>query len=76
MSTIPVRNTTPTRPYTSSGKNLSDIIRRVRALRALSLATGFSTNRSVGEMLDPLSQEELVHVGESFLLTPIKTGSE
>ena len=53
---------------TMHNRNLSleEIARRIRALRALSTATGFSTNRSVGELLDKLSQDELVKVGEMF----------
>jgi hypothetical protein len=46
--------------------SLEDIVRKVRALRALTTATGFSTNRSVGELLDKLSQEDLIKVGEMF----------
>lgn len=46
--------------------SLEEIVRKVRALRALSNATGFSTNRSVGELLDKLSQDELIKVGEMF----------
>lgn len=50
--------------------NINEIVRRVRALRALSKFSGFSTNRSVGEMLERLTPEELVTVGEAFLLDP------
>lgn len=57
-------------PATNVRPPLNEIVRRVRALRALSKATGFSTNRTVGEMLEKLSQDELVSVGEVFLLNP------
>jgi len=50
--------------------NLNEVVRRIRALRALSKSTGFSTNRTVCEMLERLSQEDLVSIGEAFLLTP------
>ena len=52
--------------HNNTTRTLEEIVRRVRALRALSTATGFSTNRSVGELLDKLSQDELVKVGEMF----------
>ena len=53
--------------------NIPEIVRRVRALKALSKSTGFSTNRSVGELLDRLSPDDLVRVGEAFLLDSNQT---
>jgi hypothetical protein len=47
--------------------NLIEIVRRIRALRALSQATGFSTNRTVGELLEKLTPDDLIKVGEMFL---------
>ena len=52
---------------TQRNLSLDEIVRRIRALRALTTATGFSTNRSVGELLDKLSQDELIKVGEMFI---------
>ncbi len=51
---------------TSRNLSLDEIVRKVRALRALTTATGFSTNRSVGELLDKLSPDDLIKVGEMF----------
>ena len=47
--------------------NLPEIVRRVRALRVLSLSTGFSTNRTIGHMLEKLTEDELVKVGEHLI---------
>ena len=60
-------------PATNVRPPLNEIVRRIRALRALRKSTGFSTNRSVGELLAKLSPDELVSVGEAFLLNPNDT---
>lgn len=50
--------------------NLNEIARKIRALRALSKVSNYSTNRTIGEMLDRLNSDELVTVGELLMLTP------
>ena len=55
---------------------LNEIARRIRALRALSQVSNYSTNRTVGEMLDHLTADELVTVGELLMLNPSSTQEE
>jgi hypothetical protein len=56
--------------------NLNDVVRKVRALRKLSAESGFSTNRTVGEMLERLSTDELIKVGELLMLNPTQEGGK
>lgn len=49
---------------------LADIVRKIRALRAVTKTTGFITNRTIGEMLQRLTPDDLVAVGEALQLKP------
>jgi hypothetical protein len=70
MSTMPTtyRSNPITGAKSMQNSNLSEIVRKIRALRALTRSTGFSTNRTVGQMLDRLSEDDLIKLGEAFLL--------
>jgi hypothetical protein len=50
--------------------NLTEIARKIKALRALSKVSNYSTNRTIGEMLDRLNSDELVTVGELLMVDP------
>ena len=45
---------------------LVDVVKKVRALRALTKDTGFVTGRTVGALLSQLSQEDLIRVAEAL----------
>jgi hypothetical protein len=47
---------------------LADIVRKIRALRVVTKTTGFVTNRTIGEMLQRLTPDDLVAVGEGLEL--------
>ena len=53
--------------------NLPELAHKIRALRALSKETSYSLNRTIGEMLDKLSPDELVKLGELFMSEPVAT---
>lgn len=44
--------------------NLADIARKIRALRTVSQLSNYSLSRTIGGMLDRLSEDELVKLGE------------
>jgi hypothetical protein len=44
--------------------NLADIARKITALRTVSQTANYSLSRTIGGMLDRLSEEELVKLGE------------
>ncbi len=56
--------------------NLTEIARKIRALRTLSKVSNYSTNRTIGEMLDRLNADELVRVGELLMVDPDETQEE
>lgn len=70
-TTAYVRRTGAVMPVAKPRPTLDEIVRRIRALRALHKSTGFSQNRTIGEMLEGLSQEDLIKIGEAFLQTPL-----
>lgn len=47
--------------------NLNEIVRKIRALKRLHEATGFSTNRTIVEMLSRLTEEDQIAIGEAFM---------
>jgi len=50
-------NTRPT-------NNLADMARKIKALRTVSQLSNYSLSRTIGGMLDRLSEDELVNLGE------------
>jgi len=44
--------------------NLADIARKIKALRTVNQVTNYSLSRTIGGMLDRLSEDELVKLGE------------
>ena len=44
--------------------NLNEIARKIKALRVVSQITNYSLSRTIGGMLDRLSEDELVKLGE------------
>ena len=44
--------------------NLNEIARKIKALRTISQMTNYSLKRTIGGMLDRLSEDELVKLGE------------
>lgn len=44
--------------------NYAEIASKIRALSAVTKLTGWSTLRSIGHILDRLSPEELIKIGE------------
>jgi hypothetical protein len=51
--------------------NLDEIVRKIRALKALHHSTGYSQNTTIKNMLDSLTDAERITVGESFLREPL-----
>lgn len=51
-------------------EEVAEVIRKVKQLRQLTKETGFFTNKSVGQLLAPLTPDELVEVADSLQLTP------
>lgn len=49
--------------------NLAEIARKIRALRTLSQMTNYSLNRTIGQLLDRLNEDQLVQVGELLTTT-------
>jgi len=77
VATPPIRNGgTNMMQNNRQPTTLNEIARRIRALRALSQVSNYSTNRTVGEMLDHLTADELVTVGELLMLNPSSTQEE
>jgi hypothetical protein len=56
--------------------NLNEIARKIRALRTLSQMSNHSFNRTIGAMIDGLTLEEQVKVGELLMDTPNSTQEE
>ncbi len=52
-----IMNTRPT-------NNLADMARKIKALRTVSQLSNYSLSRTIGGMLDRLSEDELVNLGE------------
>ncbi len=50
--------------------DLVELVRQIRALRKVTKATGFLTNREIGAMLSRLTRNDLVAVGEALQLHP------
>ena len=57
-------------PQQQPKQNMEEIIRKVRALRALTKTTGFYTTKSIGALLANLTPDELVTVSEALELMP------
>lgn len=62
---VPMSNNT----YTLKPE-LVELVRQIRALRAVTRKTGFITNRTIGTMLAKLSTPDLVAVGEALQIKP------
>jgi hypothetical protein len=57
-------------PDTKIKPELAEVVRKIRALRNVTKATGFVTNRTIGEMLAKLPVDDLVAVGEALQFKP------
>jgi hypothetical protein len=49
---------------------LAEVVRKIHALRTVTKTTGFFTTKSIIEILEKLSQDDLVAVGEALKLKP------
>ena len=66
---VPIMQTTRT-------TNLNEIARKIRALSTITNMTNYSLARTVGGMLDRLSEEELVKLGEILQGTETLQGTK
>jgi|GEM_PF-6452142 len=58
------------KPRNLSSAELQEVVRKVHALRRVSKTTGFNTLNTIVQVLKPLSEEDLVAVGEALTLKP------
>ena len=59
-----------TMPHTQLTPELAEVVRKIHALRTVTKTTGFFTTKSIIEILEKLSQDDLVAVGEALKLKP------
>lgn len=64
MATASVATFRPGVIMNSRTKNLNEIARKIKALGTISQMTSYSLSRTIGGMLDRLSEDELVKLGE------------
>lgn len=51
-------------------EELTELVRQVQALRAVTKMTGVFTSRRIGSLLEGLSTEDMVEVGKALQLKP------
>lgn len=51
--------------------SLDEVVKKIRALKALHHASGYSQNETIKTMLDKLTDAERITVGEAFLREPL-----
>lgn len=47
---------------------LAEIVRKIKALRTVNKMTGFVLSRTIGDLLRPLSTDDMVAIGEALTL--------
>jgi hypothetical protein len=62
--------------HNTKSTNLNEVARKIKALRTVSQMTNYSLSRTIGGMLDGLSEDELVKLGEILMRTTDETQHE
>lgn len=55
-------------PNANLKPELAEIVRKIKALRTVNKMTGFVLSRTIGDLLRPLSADDLVAIGEALEL--------
>src|SRR5713101_5100880 len=67
---IRIMNNSKPKPRNHTPEELSEVVRKINALRRVDKTTGFYTRHTIVELLSDMSTDDLIAIGEALTLKP------